>query len=202
MESPETLKQTEHDTLSKLETSYNDFCNRFQTFCNEHMARLNQINDMARDMALLGTVSPAQVAAANEHHLRCLQDQCKTCGEWQSYFLSFEPTARALGVAGLPQLAVRLGEIVAAVAGVVNTLRDMCTSMQQQMSANVAIWNNAMAYTINVIQQVTNTQRQAFDTFRTRWENETFNKCPLCHALLQSRTLPYCWQCKALVVRF
>jgi hypothetical protein len=202
MESPETLKSAEHEALSKLESSYNDFSNQFQAFWNEHTERLNQITGLARDMALFGTVSPAQVTAANENNLRILQSRCEVGAQWQTYFLSFEPTARTLGQAGLPQLAIRLGEIETDLAGVMNTLQDMCTSVQQHMRANAATLSNAVQYATNVTQQVINTQRQVFDTFRARWTSETFNQCPICHSLLQSRSLPYCWHCKALVVRF
>lgn len=202
MESAEALKRTEQDTLNKVESSYEESTAGFRAFCNDYGARLNYATSLARDMALFGTVSPSQVAAANQDNLQKLQQQCDQSAQWQNYFLGFEATARTLGEAGLPKLAIRLREISADIAGALKALQEMCLSAQQSMQANAAVWNNALQYTANVIQQVVNRQKQVFDTFRVRWDNEMFNKCPRCGSLLESRTLPYCWHCNALVVRF
>lgn len=202
MESPDTLKQRERDTLNQIETSYQELYRRVEAFNSEQSARMNEVTSMAYNMAVFGTVSPAQVMAANENLLRLLQGQCEAISQWQNYFLSFEPTARALGEAGLPTLAIRLSEIETDRMGALTVYQEMCASGIQQMRANAAIWSGAAQYTAGTIQQVISTQRGVFELCRTRWDNQMFNKCPRCGSFLQSRSLPYCWSCNLLVVRF
>jgi exoribonuclease II len=203
MASVDELKQTETSALGEIEASYNNFRSRLEAFVQEYGALMNNAVSLAQNMAF-GMANPAQVAALNQDNLQKLKQECDVLGQWQSYFLGFESTARSLGEAGLLRTAVRLREIEAEIIENLQIFQNVCSSTEQQMRAFAGIWNNAMAYTANAIRDVANRQSQVFETFRTRWNNEAFNKCPVCGSLLESRTLPYCPNpnCRTLVIRF
>ncbi len=202
MTSYQALKETEADTLSKLEASYQQLNTQAVQFGQEHAARRNQIMSLYQQLALAGASTMAAITAAEENALALLRGYCEHLGKWQSYLLSFEPSARALGAAGLPRLSVRLHEIGSDLATALETTRAMCASMVQHRQANSRAANDMINQISRTIQEVIGAQRQAFEAFQVRWSNQAFNKCPVCSSLLESRTFPHCWKCRATVVRF
>src|ERR1700728_649006 len=165
MASVDELKQTETSALGEIEASYNDFRSRLEAFVQEYGALMNNAVSLAQNMAF-GMANPAQAAALNQDNLQKLKQECDVLGQWQSYFLGFESTARSLGEAGLPRTAVRLREIEAEIIENLQIFQNVCSSTEQQMRAFAGIWNNAMAYTANAIRDVANRQSQVFETFR------------------------------------
>ena len=202
MTSPQALTQTETDSLAKLEASYQQLNTQAVQFSQEHAARRNQIMILYQQMALAGASTMPAITAAEENALALLRGYCEHLGKWQTYLLSFEPAARALGSAGLPRLSVRLHEIGSDLATALETYRAMCASMVQHRQAVSRAADDMASQIGRAIQDVVGAQRRTFEAFQTRWSNEAFNKCPVCSSLLESRTFPHCWKCHATVVRF
>ncbi|MBV8534343.1 MAG: hypothetical protein JO128_02050, partial [Alphaproteobacteria bacterium] len=180
MTSPQDLKQAEADSLSKLEASYQQLNTQAVQFSQEHAARRNQIMILYQQLALAGASTMAAITAAEETALSLLHGYCEHMGKWQSYLLSFEPAARTLGAAGLPRLSVRLHEIGSDLAGALDTYRAMCASMLQHREAIARASHETVNRLGRTIQDVVGAQRQAFETFQSRWSNEAYNKCPVC----------------------
>lgn len=202
MTSAQDLKQTEAESLSKLEASYQQLNTQAVQFSQEHAARRNQIMILYQQLALAGSSTMAAIVAAEETALALLHGFCEHLGKWQSYLFSFEPAARALGTAGLPRLSVRLHEVGSDLAAALETYRAMCASMLQHRAAAARASHETVSQLGRTIHEVVAAQRHAFDTFQTRWGNEAYNKCPVCASPLESRALPRCWRCHATVVRF
>src|ERR1700730_5382321 len=111
MSSLQALKQTEQDSLAKLEASYQDATTQVQNFGRELNAHQNSITALYQQMAMFGANNMAAITVAEENCLTILRGHCEHLERWQSYFMSFEPTASTLGTAGLPQLSIRVREV-------------------------------------------------------------------------------------------
>jgi hypothetical protein len=198
----EDLKQTEQQQVAKLEQAEQELVRQAQAFAAEHQNRMNAITALYRDLAIMGMPNVPAITAAESQALTLLEGWCRKYAEWQTYFAGFENVARYLGNAGLPRLSLQLAEIQADSEGARQTYLQMCGQMIQHRQKILGIQQDAVTHIGNTIRSVVDNQRAVFENFQARWRAETFNLCPICGSLLQSRSLPYCWNCKHVVVRF
>jgi len=202
MTSLQDLKQIEQNSLATLEASYQQLTTNNDNFARESTSHQQSITALYQQMAMVGSNNMAAITAAEESCLGRMRQYCEYLGQWQSYFMSFESTARTLGTGGLPRLSIRLHEIGADLSVALDTYRNMCASMVKNRQARFGIYSDTIDQINRTISQVLDTQKHVFETFHTRWSNEAFNKCPICGSLLQSRSLPICWRCGKKVIRF
>jgi hypothetical protein len=188
-ETPQTPAQFEQMELTKLEGWYRELSSRTQAFAAKMQT------------------APAPPLAATPQAIAsyCFQFAVQRQREIASFFnelqelqktlLAYEPGARYLSDAGLPQLAGRLFEVLNDVHGAMQIFFEMHVNAIKHLETITGIWVQGQEETFKIIQETMANTRKVYDEALKRWSDVTFNKCPYCGLFLSSRIYPFCAYC-------